>query len=176
MSLRNKTKIYKWLSYSLYLIFFTALQLSVFSRFPLFGASPMLAPCIVAFVSMLECGTGAVVFTLCAGIMTDALTGSTGFYTITLTALSVLLILLVERIVVRNKFVMIMLAALSLVVVHVLRVLLYLFFSGASSAGSLWAVTLPMVLYSTVLSVPVLLLLSKVDARFNRNTRQRFRP
>ena len=175
MSLRNKTKFYKWLSYSLYLVFFTALQLSVFSRFPLFGAAPMLAPCIITFVTMLECGTGAVVFSLCTGIMTDALAGSDGFYTITLTVLSVLLILLVERIVVRSKFVMIMLAALSLVITHLLRILLYLFFSGASSAGSLWSITLPMLLYSTVLSIPILLLLSRVDARFNRNTRQRFR-
>jgi hypothetical protein len=70
---------------------------------------------------------------------------------------------------------MIMLAALSLVITHLLRILLYLFFSGASSAGSLWSITLPMLLYSTVLSIPILLLLSRVDARFNRNTRQRFR-
>ncbi len=173
MSLRNKNRFYKWLCYSLYLVIFTALQLSVFSRFPIFGASPMLAPAIVAIVSMLECSTGAVIFSLCTGVMTDALVGPTGYYTIMLTLLSVVLVNIVERIVVRSGFIMLLLCALSLLVTHLVRTLLYTFFADIGAAGALWAIMFPELLYSFIITVPMMLLLSRVDSKFNRNTRHR---
>ena len=171
MSLRRKTLLLKWLSYGIWLVVFTALQLCVFSKLPLLGAAPFLAPAIVTAVALLDAGTGSVVFALCTGVMNDALTSSNGFYTVAFTVLAVVLIRLEEKAVSRSRISAIVLCAASTLAVQTLRALLFTFFS--QGAGTAWAMLLPELLYSSILAIFIVLILAKVDSRFDRNARHR---
>lgn len=173
MSLKNKTRLYKWICYSLWFILFTALQTSVFNRFRLWGASPMLAPLFVAIVAMLECSTDSLVFGLCAGIITDALTGISGFYTFTLCAACPLLIYLVENIVAKSRLMVYILSGIFALAEHVLLALLLSLFSGGGSSLPAWQGTLPETVYTLLIGIPLLFILFAVDARFDRSARHR---
>ncbi|MBR6812903.1 MAG: hypothetical protein IKM51_05975 [Oscillospiraceae bacterium] len=171
MSLRRKNLLLKWLSYSIWLIVLTALQLCLFGKLPLFKATPFLAPAIVTAVSLFDASTGSVVFSLCTGVMNDALTASNGFYTVAFTVLSVVLIHLEEKAVSRSRISAMLLAAASTLAVQAIRALLFTFFS--QGAGTAWALLLPELLYSAVLGIFIVLILSRVDSRFDRNARHR---
>ena len=103
--------------------------------------------------------------------MNDALTASNGFYTVAFTVRSVVLIHLEEKAVSRSRISAMLLAAASTLAVQAIRALLFTFFS--QGAGTAWALLLPELLYSAVLGIFIVLILSRVDSRFDRNARHR---
>ena len=173
MSLKNKTRLFKWLCYSLCFLFFTALQTSVFSRFTIKGASPLLAPAAAVIVTMLDCSTDAVVFSMIIGIITDGLTGSAGFYTFTLCLISAVIVRLVENLVARNRTMMFIISGAVTLIEHILRAAVLSLFSHADSVESLWASAFPELLYTLIVTIPMLLILSRIEQKFTRTSRYR---
>ena len=173
MSLKNKTRLFKWLCYGICFLIFTALQTSVFSRFPLRGAVPMLAPAAAVIVTMLDGTTDAVVFSMIAGIIADGLTGASGFYTLTLCLTSAVIMSLMEKLVARSKMMMFIMSGVVTVTEHVLRAAVTALFAHASSSEALWATTLPELLYTLVITIPMLLIMAHIEQKFTRTSRYR---
>jgi len=173
MSLKNKTRLHRYILYSLWFLIFTALQESVFTRFPLLGASPLMAPLFTASVAMLDKSRDSLIFGLCAGIITDCLTGMWGFYTFTLCAACPLFIRLVSDAVDSRKAVVYVLGGIFCLTEHVLLALILMFVRGGEGSLTLWQCTFPQLLYTMLLGLPLLFILFRVDARFDRFTRHR---
>ena len=173
MSLKNKTRLHKFILYALWFLIFTALQESVFSRFRLLGASPMMPPLFTAMVAMLDKSRDSLFFGLCAGIITDCLTGMSGFYTFTLCAICPVLIWLVSDVLTGNRAVVFILSGIFCLAEHVLASLLLMAVRGGAGSLTLWQSTFTELLYTMLVGLPLLFILFAVESRFDRFQRHR---
>lgn len=114
----------KWLAYGLALLPVWLLEEFLFSRYPVFGLTPMLLPLAAVAVATLEGASGGAGFGLAAGILFDAAQGQVaGVFTLLLTLMGLCSGLLSRYFLRQNPVGCFLCSLLTLTAVDALRVL-----------------------------------------------------
>ena len=167
--LTKKTLLTKWGLYALALVLLFAAQqlfLDPIALSPL-GASPFLAPMLVAVVAALEGPTECTLFGTAAGILCDLSGGGvfSGVYTFSFFCIALFVAIIAKYWVMRNVFGSIVYALIAFVVIDLIQILYLIALRGAALSAAL-----PLagreIAASIVFVIPIFFLYNALHKRF----------
>ncbi len=152
--------VIKWLLYALAVLPVWFAEVYLLNRFKLFGVSPMLLPLTAAAVAVLEGSTAGAGFGLAIGVLCDAVYGSSGAMTASITLLGAAAGVAAQYRLKQNLTGCILCSFAMLFLIDLGRVLWRLL-AGVAPLSALLSVAVPEVLYSLCF-VPLVYLLFRV--------------
>ena len=157
--------LFKWFWYAMAVVPVWLAEDLIFSRFTLFGVSPMLLPLAVVAVAVLEGPVAGAGFGLGVGLLWSASPGGVGALSVACLALAGAAAGGLAQYILKQTYAGCLLCSAGLLLLldlgHILRRLL----SAAAGLGVMLAVAVPEILVSLLFVAPIYLLFRKVYSR-----------
>ncbi len=166
-----KNKI-KWVVYGLLLLVFYVLQTTPM-LFQILGIKPVLITPLVVCIALFESEAASAAFGVVAGLFWDISSGKVfGFHAVILMCCCIAISLLIMYLMRNNLLNALFFVAMVMLLEGLLDYLFYyLIWSYDSSYIILLNYTLPTLIYTTIITIPVYFLVKAIAFRFNENPR-----